>query len=178
MADTKISDMTGSFSLTGTESVPIVQVGNNFKTTTQDIADLVAESLVTRYIKTSLSSAQILALHASPITLVAAPGAGKLIVPLSAVYYYHFVSAAYATQTQLRLLLGASGVAIDTTTDNILAEVSNRLDVRSMSASGGGYSNTIVDSPNAALTITVPTANPTAGDSTVDVYIIYKIITL
>lgn len=40
MADVKISDLTPSAALTGTEEVPVVQSGSTVKTTVQDIADL------------------------------------------------------------------------------------------------------------------------------------------
>ena len=40
MSDSKISDLSTSTALTGTEEVAIVQGGNTVKTTAQDIADL------------------------------------------------------------------------------------------------------------------------------------------
>ncbi len=44
----------------------------------------------------TLSSAQILALHTTPITLVAAPGAGKILDFQKAVWFLDYNSAAYA----------------------------------------------------------------------------------
>jgi len=42
MSDSKISDLSASTALTGTEEVAIVQGGDTVKTTAQDIADLAA----------------------------------------------------------------------------------------------------------------------------------------
>jgi len=65
-----------------------------------------------------LTSTQILALNTTPVTLVATPGSGKYIVPISIVVDYTFVSASYNSATYqfklgstvhkaIRALLGA-----------------------------------------------------------------------
>lgn len=43
----------------------------------------------------TLTSAQVLALHTTPVTVVQAPGAGLAIVPVSAMFNYQFGGTAY-----------------------------------------------------------------------------------
>jgi hypothetical protein len=45
----------------------------------------------------SVSSADILDLHNTPVTLVAAPGAGKFLVPHRVSWYFEYGTVAYAT---------------------------------------------------------------------------------
>jgi len=63
----------------------------------------------------NLSTTQILALNATPITLVAAPGAGLAIVPLSTFGSLTFVTSQYTSAGSLRLKYGA--VAAQTLTN-------------------------------------------------------------
>lgn len=115
----------------------------------------------------NLSSAQILALNSTPQTLVAAPGAGKIIMPLRYVWQYTFVTAAYATNTSLRAMYSAMNS--DTLVN--LAAVASAL---------GFYDATANTTPvdNTALKISVSGGDPTAGDSTVKIQVYYKIHTL
>jgi hypothetical protein len=49
-----------------------------------------------RYVDVTITTAQILALNATPKALVAAPGAGKALIFLGVVVFYDYNSAAYA----------------------------------------------------------------------------------
>lgn len=50
MANIKISELSSSLALTGTEEVPLVQSGSTVRTTTQDIADLAGGVSYTSYV--------------------------------------------------------------------------------------------------------------------------------
>lgn len=50
---------------------------------------------LTRYADVTIAHAAILTLGASPVTLVAAPGAGYFIDPVSVILYYDYNTAAY-----------------------------------------------------------------------------------
>lgn len=79
MADTKISALTAATTpLAGTEEVPIVQGGATVK------APAIALGAA-RWVTVSLSAEDIASLDSVPITLVEAPGAGKMLVPVSCV---------------------------------------------------------------------------------------------
>jgi len=117
----------------------------------------------TFYTEITLSSAEILALNATPKVIVAAPGAGKIILPISFVASYTFVSDAYTTNISMRAGY-ATGVA-DMNLIQLDAVASYRL----------------VTSPdcnpieNQALQVTVATGNPAAGNGTAIVGVYYKI---
>ena len=59
-------------------------------------------------VKVSVSSAEILALNDIPKSLIAAPGAGKMIVPLAVSFRLNFVSVAYTTNLNLRLRMNGT----------------------------------------------------------------------
>ena len=134
----------------------------------QDTADSVGAGLFTT--KVTISSAQILALNSTPITLVPAAGAGTVIENHGIFLFYDYNSVAYATNTNLRFFLGAYE---QTTVTSILTGTSDK------------YYNAVLPLPatttnvvNQPLTVDVQTGNPTAGDSPLYVYVTYRIITL
>jgi hypothetical protein len=59
----------------------------------------------TQVVTVSLSSAQLGALHQSPVQLVPAPGAGQAIVPLGAVFAYKPGSTSYTVSNDSRLCI-------------------------------------------------------------------------
>jgi len=123
--------------------------------------------LGTRISRVTVSSAQLLAINTTPITLIAAPGAGKRIVIVSFSSNYNYGTIAYATDTDLTFTLGSSGFAgsIDISASADSFNVSTGLDFASTSS---------LD--NSALSITTTTSDPTAGDGDVDIHLEYRII--
>lgn len=165
MADKKISELTeANLPLDGTEDLPIVQGGTTVRCSTQDIADLGVQTA-----KVSVSSAEIIALNGTPKQLVAAPGAGKILVPVSVAYKFTFGSVAYTTNLNLRLRMGF------TLTQNagILGLSGNAYAMQPLA--GGVVS---ADVSNTAINLDVATGNPAAGDGTLIVYVSYVTITL
>ena len=122
----------------------------------------------TYYTEVTLSSAQLLALFTTPQTLVAAAGAGKMILPIQIVSILTFNSVAYATNTSL-IPLWDDNTSMDSILD--LSAGNNMMQVSPVSFSHEFYDNI-------ALRVTTQTGNPTAGNSVVTVKVWYKIITL
>lgn len=120
----------------------------------------------TRYVQVTLSSAEILALFTAPKQLVAAPGAGKVIVPERIVYNFIWNSIAYATNTTMliRNPTGTDGAGF------AISGVANKLEAEQISG------QTII--ANEKLEVFVQTGDPTAGDSTMTVSVYYKIHTV
>lgn len=124
------------------------------------------------YSKTSLTTGQILALNGTPIELVAAPGVGKVIVPSVISFSIIFNSIAYTTNLDLALIFDTG--AVSTTIDSsLLGKTADTIYSVALNLSGGDGLL-----PNKKLSVTVRTGNPAAGNSPMDVYIWYQILTL
>jgi hypothetical protein len=122
-------------------------------------------------LKVSLTSANILALNGTPFTLIAAQGAGTLTSVLKVWYKYNFVTTAYTgggfinVKTLAGLFITSNLSILDSTEDTIGVPVTGVSTV-----SNYGFENSPI-----VLTSTV---NQTLGDSTLDVYLTYEVITL
>lgn len=120
-------------------------------------------------VKVSLSSAQILNSFTTPVELIAAPGAGKVINPLSVLVSATYNTTQYATNTSGRIILN----------DKVIAD----LDL-TFAASGQYVTSVVIESDivydiiNQPITFDTQTGNPTAGDGTIDIHITYTVITL
>jgi hypothetical protein len=168
MADQKISARTAATTLVGTEIIPVVQSGVDAQTTAQAISDLSV-----RKVKVSVSSAEILALFTTPKTLVAAPGAGKMILPLRVLVYGHFGTVAYTGNTTLQI---GNSTLFSTNLTAALGFSADQLATYTLITNAG--TSTPAASINTALQLTTLSGNPTAGDSTVDIHVTYIIVTI
>lgn len=121
----------------------------------------------------TLSSADILSLHTTPITLVAAQGANTFIFVIGVTYYLPYNSIAYATDPTLRIQY-ADGNVINTNSNflSFSTNALNRKGTSDLNVSGASLSI------NSALQVTTPTSNPTAGNSTVKIRVLYSVINL
>lgn len=125
-----------------------------------------------KQVKVSLSSAQILTLGTTPVTLVPAQGAGKVIIPVSVVMNYNFITSAYSTSTDVLILSPSSPTSIIRT--GILGFLSDACTFDTPINSGA--SNPLTG--NEVLQISTGSGNPTGGDSTLDVYVNYIVVTI
>ena len=126
------------------------------------------------YTKVSLTTGQILALNTTPIDLVAAPGAGKVTIIDFIVLSLTFNSIVYATNTVLQLVYD-TGVAYTFDSNTTLLASADAIFTRHVGDDvepAAGYLQ------NKKVSITVGTGDPTAGDSAMDVYTFYQILTL
>jgi hypothetical protein len=126
-------------------------------------------------IKVSLTSANILALNATPFTLIAAQGAGTIVNVLKVWYSYNHNTTAYTGGGFLTVKLGSAfGATISGNIGGILNSGSNIIGMPSMSVSSStgtsGFDNTAV--------VLYNTSAQTLGDGTLDVYLTYDVITL
>lgn len=136
----------------GTEA----EVGTSWK--------LVGDKIKT--VKVTLSPAEVLDSYANPVELIAAPGPGKAIQPITFSTRVDFYTTAYATNV-------AVGIGFDPTYD-FSHDISGT----------DAFLQTTSFNLNAPVPVNYPlmfktnTGNPTDGDSYVDVYIVYQIIDL
>lgn len=122
----------------------------------------------------TITSAQMLALNATPISLVAAPGAGKIIVPKRAVLFLDYNSAAYAgvasgEDLSFRYTDGSGNQVGTVETDPFLAATADAYRVVEFS---GTYTPVV----NAALVLHLLTGEITTGNSPLYVRTQYAII--
>lgn len=121
-------------------------------------------------LKVQLDSTNILGLNSTPIQLIAAPGAGKVIHILNIIGNIVSVATSYATNTTLRVFYGSSTTSVYEDT-NLLPATSDVL---------SSFMPQAVNEVNAnnAVNISVADGNPTDGDGLLDIYVTYKVVTL
>lgn len=124
------------------------------------------ENLHYHYTKVEVSSAGILILNSAPTTLVVAPGAGKILLPIHVVASYTFDTVAYDTNTALSIihdgkaveLIGLAGIINQGA--NIIKQVSGGITPFEITA-------------NLALQLTELTGDPATGGGTLTIYLWY-----
>lgn len=132
----------------------------------------IASAVVT--VKVTLTSSQILALNSTPITLVAAQGAGTFINVILIAMRLNYGSVTYTTNTTTRLAIGSfSPITTDST---ILAGTTTNF--AAITATQSLVVTGAADWVNIPLKISAVSGNPAAGNSTLDVYVTYNILTL
>lgn len=124
---------------------------------------------VLKFTDVTLSTAQILALNGTPISVLAAPGAGICNVVQSVYATMDFVTAAYSASTdplEIRYTNGAGAKAAELSNAFLEAAADARELVQPTSP--------VIPVENAALVAYVPNANPTTGDSDIKLRIFYR----
>lgn len=117
-----------------------------------------------------LTAAQVKALFTTPIVLVEAPGAGMVVQVISAVAKLDAGATPFAGANALELrYTGASGAKV---TGDVAAALINSATDRADVVVGVA----VTAVPNAPVVAAVPTANPTAGDGTIRMDILYRVI--
>jgi hypothetical protein len=174
MAEQKISELPAATALDGTEEIPVNQNG---VTSITDVDAIVTYTLANsgglQFAKVTITSAQLLNMNTTPITLVAAQGAGKVIVPYSVLLRYRFGTIEY--QTNFNITLSPNNSLWQVNYNGAISGNQDKYSSRSINptVSLGGA---IVD--DLPLTVGVQIGNPTAGDGELDVYVSYYVLTL
>lgn len=127
----------------------------------------------------NITAAQILALHGTPITIVPAPGANKLVDVSAILYEFNYGTVQYATSTGVvNLYWGSGGTAIGTNgIASALLKGSSSLIIGDVPAFAANTSGVALTSMlNKAVVLQNPSATEyTAGDSTLVVKVAYRI---
>lgn len=123
---------------------------------------------------TTITSAQLLALNTTPITLIAAAGAGKIIVPKRATLFLEYGTAAYdgiaaGEDLAFRYTDGSGNQVGTVETDPFLTATADAYRVVE-------FSGTYIPVVNAALVLHMLTGNIATGDSPLHVRTQYTII--
>ncbi len=129
-------------------------------------------------VKISLTTTQIKALNGTPVALVAAQGAGTIIRPLSVDGRMNFLTAAYGTNTTLNVGYASGSDPLFTNTTLLPVTAGNPIQPFFPLAQAGVTGNDNEYIANASLNVSVPSGNPATGSGTLDIYVVYQVITL
>lgn len=122
-----------------------------------------------------LSSSDILALFTSPKQLIAAPGAGKIIDIVSIDVQYDYNSVAYLTATSFFVGYTTTGGA---NLHNTGINFNGSVDLYTKVSLDNQNAWNAATRVNTAICAYCPAANPTAGNGTITVFILYRVLTL
>jgi hypothetical protein len=127
-----------------------------------------------------LTSAQVLAIHTTPILVIPAPGAGYYIMVTSCSFALEYNSSAYVTTNPLELFYGVSGSQVacqgvsigfmEGTVDLVWNNMYN-----TQGASGSGFTGTAIE--NFGIYVSA-LGNPSGGNSPIEVTVNYQVIPL
>jgi hypothetical protein len=127
-----------------------------------------------QYATVEISSAEILALFTTPKTLVAAPGAGKVLDFISLLLAYDYGTVVYTIGTATNLQVkytDAAGAAVSTTqaVTGMLDQATDQL--RALDKLEASVTPVV----NAALVLTLAVANVTLGDGMIHAKVAYRV---
>jgi len=127
-------------------------------------------------ITVTLSSANIQAMFATPVTLIAAPGSGKLIQVDEVVVNFIYNSIAYENGSELRIKYSGSA-------ENLFATIADTGPMQGTASFINGAQKTeatiaLTSLTNTAIVATNNTSAFTTGNSTMKIYLRYRVITL
>lgn len=126
---------------------------------------------IAQRVRVTLSSAQILALNSTPVSLIGAPGANKYISVDEIIAKNTFNSVAYTGANALEVrYTDGSGVKV---TGDLAAAFINAASTRVDKAVGAAVAVAVA---NAAVVAAVPSANPGAGNGTITFDILYRVV--
>jgi hypothetical protein len=122
----------------------------------------------------TIASADVLQLNSTPLTIVDAPGAGYAIEVLSTSINLTYNSAAYATNTTIQVESNGATTPQFRLLNGINQTISSH---RSLGRYVSANTETQIIE-NADLMVTVASGDPTAGDSDIEILVLYRIISV
>ena len=173
-----LATLAGSETLTNktlaTGTIAVTQASNTNNTTIATTAYADANQIFTASL--SITSAQIKSLFSSPLTIVSAPAAGKYIDVISAVAEMTYITAPYATNTTLMLIMDTSTNEI--MTNSAVLTATTDIFYKFTPVTFGSQTTAHQIQTVKALQVKVQTGNPIAGAGTLKVKVLYRIVTV
>lgn len=151
--------------------------GSKIANNAVDYAQLALDVAATATV--ALTAAQVNGMYATPVQLVAAPGAGNLILIDSILWDIAFVSAQYAAGGAIQAQYGNTvHGAGSPASASIAAATLNGVAASGFLANGSGSAtlNAPATVENTAVYLSNATAPFTTGDSTVNLYVRYRVV--
>lgn len=173
--------MSGDGTMANTGALTIAAgaiTGSKIANNAVDYAQLALDVAATATV--NLTAAQINGMYATPVQLLAAPGSGKLILIDSILWDIAFVSAQYAAGGAIQAQYGNTiHGAGSPASASIAAATLNGVAASGYIANGSGAAtlNAPATVKNTAVYLSNATAAFTTGDSTVTLYVKYRVVT-
>ena len=125
----------------------------------------------------TITSAQILSLHTSPVQVVPAPGAGQILNPIAFTVQYKFATTPYVIPAQgIQFISGAShDEYAGVNTANLLDAPSSRVATATAGGQVGGDPAVYANQP---LLVALSNSDPTGGDGTLTITVTYTAVAL
>lgn len=137
-----------------------------------DLAGVVNHSVVTTI---GLSSAQIKALHTTPILLVPNQGTNAVIIVDSITAYINYGGTAYTGANNLEFrYTGSSGVKVTTDIANTFINSTSSVWIHAPAVTAAF--TPVTGNPDGGIYVCVPTANPATGNSTINITVKYYVV--
>lgn len=131
----------------------------------------------TYVVKTTLSAANILNLNGTPITIAAAPGAGKVIIVENVAFTFNPGTTTYTGVNTLEArYTGDSGVKV--LTDVVSTFINTGSGSIPLTYVENGLSTNMLAGINSPVVVVVPSSNPAAGNGTMVISTKYRIASL
>lgn len=125
-------------------------------------------------VKTTLSSSDVLSMGSTPIIPTMTVPSGYMVQITEVCGRVNYNTTPYATNTTINIVFSTAVGQSVWQNANLLPGTST--EIRRFVKTSGSGAEVII--PNDVLVITCTAGNPTAGDSTVDVWITYELIKL
>ena len=137
--------------------------------------------VVSHWVDKTITTAQILALNAAPITIVAAPGADKALIMDKAMIFYDFNAAAYAgiaagENLAFRYTDGSGAIISEIETVGLLDAVTDQLRLAMPSGDTANNVDTITPVANAVIVLHLLVGEIITGDSPLFIRFFYNVI--
>lgn len=122
---------------------------------------------------TTILTAAVLTLNATPVSLVPTPGAGKAIVVHKIIASVDYNSAAYATNVTMEFrYTDGSGTKVSADIAALLDATADKV------VTVSGIEAALVATPNAPIIVRVATGDPVTGNSPIKITVIYTEVTI
>ena len=118
----------------------------------------------------ALTTTQLLNLFSSPVTLIAAQGANNYIQVIKATLFMTSGSTVFNFNT------GGAEIVMETSTNDAGSWAGTRWNFSTNSASGATIVDSVILNANEALKIKALTQNPTQGNGTAVINLLYRVI--
>lgn len=141
----------------------------NLRTIKTSVEDLELSRVKSK--RVTLTSAQVLALNGTPVTLISAPWAGLFVDVISVTAAVDYNSAAYATNTTIELrYTNGSGAKVSADVAALLTATADK------TVTVKGVTTELVNVANAPVVARVATGNPVTGNSPISFQVTYRIL--